>query len=255
MWSSRCAVCLLVAVGAALGPSGPLNLPGGTAHASSAAADGPSAGASPSETSGTSGTSGASSPATPVPALPSSTPSRSVSWSVPGSPSGTGPSFALPSGLPLPSGVPGSGAAEPDDGLSPDSMYVDGAEAPAGDGSPSPSRSASVEVSGSTAPLAGREAGAGKARPGRSLTPLELAQAEGRAEQEPAAEADEPDTAPAGLQDFTPPPDAFTDPAARAARALDAAAVRQVQQVSLGTGIALVGLGLAFLAFRLRRVN
>lgn len=256
MWSSRCAVCLLVAVGAALGPSGPLNLPGGTAHASSAAADGPSAGASPS---GTSGTSGASSPATPVPALPSSTPSRSVSWSVPGSPSGTGPSFALPSGLPLPSGVPGSGAAEPDDGLSPDSVYVDGAEAPAGDGSPSPSRSASVEVSGSTAPLAGREAGAGKARPGRSLTPLELAQAEGRAEQEPpqepAAEADEPDTAPAGLQDFTPPPDAFTDPAARAARALDAAAVRQVQQVSLGTGIALVGLGLAFLAFRLRRVN
>ncbi|WP_444971164.1 hypothetical protein [Streptomyces sp. SAI-25] len=151
--------------------------------------------------------------------------------------------------------MPGSGAAEPDDGLSPDSMYVDGAEAPAGDGSPSPSRSASVEVSGSTAPLAGREAGAGKARPGRSLTPLELAQAEGRAEQEPAAEADEPDTAPAGLQDFTPPPDAFTDPAARAARALDAAAVRQVQQVSLGTGIALVGLGLAFLAFRLRRVN
>ncbi|UTR83088.1 MULTISPECIES: hypothetical protein [Streptomyces] len=182
-----------------------------------------------------------------------------MSWSVPGSPSGTGPSFALPSGLPLPSGVPGSGAAEPDDGLSPDSVYVDGAEAPAGDGSPSPSRSASVEVSGSTAPLAGREAGAGKVRPGRSLTPLELAQAEGRAEQEPpqepAAEADEPDTAPAGLQDFTPPPDAFTDPAARAARALDAAAVRQVQQVSLGTGIALVGLGLAFLAFRLRRVN
>ncbi|MER6769213.1 hypothetical protein ACFVG1_24235 [Streptomyces bacillaris] len=181
-----------------------------------------------------------------------------MSWSVPGSPSGTGPSSALPSGL-LPSGVPGSDAAEADDGLSPDSVYVDGAEAPADADSPSPSRSASVEVSGSTAPLAGREAGAGKARPGRSLTPLELAQAESRAEREPpqeaAEEADEPDTAPIGLQDFTPPPDAFTDPAARAARALDAAAVRQVQQVSLGTGIALVGLGLAFLAFRLRRVN
>lgn len=260
MWSSRCAVCLLVAAGAALGPSGPLNLPGGTAHASSAVADGPSAGASPSGTSGTSGTPGASSPAaTPVPSLPSSTPSGSVSWSVPGSPSGTGPSFALPSGLPLPSGVPGSDAAEPGDGLSPDSVYVDGAEAPADADSPSPSRSASVEVSGSTAPLAGREAGAGKARPGRSLSPLELAQAESRAEREPpqeaTEEADEPDTAPVGLQDFTPPPDAFTDPEARAARALDAAAVRQVQQVSLGTGIALVGLGLAFLAFRLRRVN
>ncbi|MYT39345.1 hypothetical protein GTY66_25405 [Streptomyces sp. SID8356] len=114
-------------------------------------------------------------------------------------------------------------------------------------------------MSGSTAPLAGREAGAGKARPGRSLTPLEPAQAESRTEQDPAQEAaeeaDEPDTAPAGLHDFTTPPDAFTDPAARAARALDAAAVRQVQQVSLGTGIALVGLGLAFLAVRLRRVN
>ncbi|POG45155.1 hypothetical protein BV881_23355 [Streptomyces sp. ZL-24] len=256
VWSSRCAVCLLVAAGSALGPWGPLNPPGGTAHASSAVADGPSAGASPS---GTSGTPGASSPAaTPVPSLPSSTPSGSVSWSVPGSPSGTGPSSALPSGL-LPSGVPGSDAAEPGDGLSPDSVYVDGAEAPADADSPSPSRSASVEVSGSTAPLAGREAGAGKARPGRSLTPLELAQAENRAEREPpqeaVEEADEPDTAPAGLQDFTPPPDAFTDPEARAARALDAAAVRQVQQVSLGTGIALVGLGLAFLAFRLRRVN
>ncbi|MEU3265078.1 hypothetical protein [Streptomyces bacillaris] len=178
-----------------------------------------------------------------------------MSWSVPGSPSGTGPSSALPSGL-LPSGVPGSDAAEPGDGLSPDSVYVDGAEAPADADSPSPSRSASVEVSGSTAPLAGREAGAGKARPGRSLTPLELAQAENRAEREPPQEAvEEADTAPAGLQDFTPPSDAFTDPEARAARALDAAAVRQVQQVSLGTGIALVGLGLAFLAFRLRRVN
>ncbi len=259
MWSSRCAVCLLVAAGAALGPWGPLSPPGGTAHASSSVADGPSAVASPSETSGTSG---ASSPAaTPVPSLPplpSSTPSGSVSWSVSGSPSGTGPS-ARPSGLPLPSGVPGSGAAEPWDGLSPDSVYADGAEAPADADSPSPGRSVSVEVSGSTAPLAGREAGAGKARPGRSLTPLEPAQAESRTEQDPAQEAaeeaDEPDTAPAGLHDFTTPPDAFTDPAARAARALDAAAVRQVQQVSLGTGIALVGLGLAFLAVRLRRVN
>lgn len=254
-WPSRRAVCLLVAVGAALGPWGPLNPPGGTAHASSAAADGPSADASPS---GPPGDSGATSPpATPL--LPSSTPSGSVPVAVPGSPSGVGPSFVLPSGLPRPPGVLGSGAAEPSDGLSSDSAYVDGAEAPAGSGPPSPSRSASVEVSGATAPLAGREAGAGKARPGRSLTPLELARAESQAGQEPsqeaAEEADEPDPTPVGLQDFTPPPDAFSDPDARAARALDAAAVRQVQQVSLGTGIALVGLGLAFLAFRLRRVN
>ncbi|WP_326704826.1 hypothetical protein [Streptomyces cyaneofuscatus] len=127
---------------------------------------------------------------------------------------------------------------------------VAGAEAPEGSASPSASRSASVEVSGSTAPMAGREAGAGKARPGRSLTPLEVARAEAPVEPEPSDEATTAD-----LPVFTPPPEAFSDPGAAGARALDAAAVRQVQQVSLGTGIALVGLGIAFLAFRLRRVN
>ncbi|MGW9305778.1 hypothetical protein ACWHA3_33800 [Streptomyces cyaneofuscatus] len=127
-----------------------------------------------------------------------------------------------------------------------------GAEAPEGSASPSASRSASVEVSGSTAPLAGREAGAGRARPGRSLTPLEVARAEAPVEPEPS---DEAEATAADLPVFTPPPEAFSDPGAAGARALDAAAVRQVQQVSLGTGIALVGLGIAFLAFRLRRVN
>ncbi|MFJ8843484.1 hypothetical protein ACIRFF_11325 [Streptomyces cyaneofuscatus] len=107
-------------------------------------------------------------------------------------------------------------------------------------------------MSGSTAPMAGREAGAGKARPGRSLTPLEVARAE--APDEPEA-SDEPEEAAADLPVFTPPPEAFSEPGPPAPRALDAAAVRQVQQVSLGTGIALVGLGIAFLAFRLRRVN
>jgi len=221
VWSSRCAVCLLVAAGAALGPSGPL---GGTAHGSSAAA-GPSVSATPS---------GTPSPATTPP------------------PSGAAPSSLPPSALPFPSGTLSSGAVEPGGSPSADSAYVDGAEAPASSVSPSPSRSASVEVSGSTAPLAGREAGAGKARPGRSLTPLELARAETPAEPEPS---DEPEESAAGLPVFTPPPEAFSEPGAPAARALDAAAVRQVQQVSLGTGIALVGLGLGFLAFRLRRVN
>lgn len=133
---------------------------------------------------------------------------------------------------------------------------MEGAEAPEGSAPPSPSRSASVEVSGSTAPLAGREAGAGKARPGRSLTPLEVARAEARAEAPVEPEpSDEPEESAVGLPVFTPPPEAFSEPGPPAARALDAAAVRQVQQVSLGTGIALVGLGIAFLAFRLRRVN
>lgn len=225
MWSSRCAVCLLVAAGAALGPSGPL---GGTAHASSASA-GPSVSATPS--------------GTPSPAATPPLPSGAVPSSV---------ESVEPSALPLPSGALSSGAGEPGGSPSADFVYGDGAEAPASSASPSPSRSASVEVSGSTAPLAGREAGAGKVRPGRSLTPLELARAETPDEPEPP---DEPEQSAVGLPESTVPPEEFSETGAQATRALDAAAVRQVQQVSLGTGIALVGLGLAFLAFRLRRVN
>lgn len=225
MWSSRCAVCLLVAAGAALGPSGPL---GGTAHASPASA-GPSVSATPS--------------GTPSPTATTPLPSGAV-------PSSVEP--VEPSALPLPSGALSSGAGEPGGSPSADFVYGDGAEAPASSASPSPSRSASVEVSGSTAPLAGREAGAGKVRPGRSLTPLELARAETPDEPEPP---DEPEQSPVGLPESTVPPEEFSETGGQATRALDAAAVRQVQQVSLGTGIALVGLGLAFLAFRLRRVN
>lgn len=36
-------------------------------------------------------------------------------------------------------------------------------------------------------------------------------------------------------------------------QALEGPAVEQVQQVSLGAGIALVGMGIGFLAFRMRR--
>ncbi|MFD8108388.1 hypothetical protein [Streptomyces microflavus] len=228
VWSSRCAVCLLVAAGAALGPSGP---PGGTAHASPASTR-PSASATPSGT--------PSSTATPP--LPSG--------AVSSSPSSV--ESVDPSALPLPSGALSSGAGEPGGSPSADFVYGDGAEAAASSASPSPSHSASVEVSGSTAPLAGREAGAGKVRPGRSLTPLELARAETPDEPEPP---DEPEQSAVGLPESTVPPEEFSETGAQATRALDAAAVRQVQQVSLGTGIALVGLGLAFLAFRLRRVN
>ncbi|MFJ3477156.1 hypothetical protein [Streptomyces microflavus] len=218
VWSSRCAVCLLVAAGAALGPSGP---PGGTAHASPAPT-GPSVSATP-----------------PLPSGSASSSPSSVD-------------SVDPSALPLPSGALSSGAGEPGGSPSADFVHGDGAEAAASSASPSPSHSASVEVSGSTAPLAGREAGAGKVRPGRSLTPLELARAETPDEPEPP---DEPEQSAVGLPESTVPPEEFSETGAQATRALDAAAVRQVQQVSLGTGIALVGLGLAFLAFRLRRVN
>ncbi|WP_239148686.1 hypothetical protein, partial [Streptomyces anulatus] len=171
-------------------------------------------------------------------------------------PSGSASPSALPSALPLPSRFPVSGA--PGTGPDPSSPATAGlgAQGPAGpdaDASDSASSpSASPDVSGSTAPLAGREAGAGKERPGRSLSPLEPAR-----DEEPVEE-DAPESAladPVDLPVSTPPPSAFTDPGSRSGQALDAAAVRRVQQVSLGTGIALVGLGLGFLAFRMRRAN
>ncbi|MFJ9110983.1 hypothetical protein [Streptomyces sp. NPDC102283] len=235
-WSSRCAVCLMAVAGAALGPLG------GSAHGAPAP-DGPSrAAASPAP--------GTSSPA----ATTSAAPSRPTAPR-PVRPGSASPS-ALPSALPPASGVPLSGAPDAVPAPSSPEATGQGAQAPAGPGADSPdstsSPSASPDVSGSTAPLAGREAGAGKARPGRSLSPLELARAE-----EPVAE-DEPDATladPVDLPVSTPPPSAFTDPGTRSGQALDAASVRRVQQLSLGTGIALVGLGIGFLAFRMRRAN
>ncbi|MGW4836850.1 hypothetical protein [Streptomyces globisporus] len=232
-WPSRCAVCLLAAAGAALGPSA------GSAHGSSAP-DGP-----PSVTARAPGT---SPPTATASAAPSSPPA----------PSGS----ASPSALPLPSGVPASGAAGTGPAPSSPAATGNGAQTP-GPGSgpgadapePSSSPSASPDVSGSTAPLAGREAGAGKARPGRSLSPMELARAGDPVEEDLPEEADEGIADPVDLPVSTPPPDAFSDPGQRSGQALDAAAVRRVQEVSLGTGIALVGLGLGFLAFRMRRAN
>ncbi|MFD4129954.1 hypothetical protein ACFXKK_29740 [Streptomyces globisporus] len=231
-WPSRCAVCLLAAAGAALGPSA------GSAHGSSAP-DGP-----PSVTATAPGT---------------STPTASAAPSSPPAPSGS----ASPSALPLPSGVPASGAAGTGPAPSSPAATGNGAQTPGGAGSgpgaeapePSSSPSASPDASGSTAPLAGREAGAGKARPGRSLSPMELARAGDPVEEDPPEEADEGIADPVDLPASTPPPDAFSDPGQRSGQALDAAAVRRVQEVSLGTGIALVGLGLGFLAFRMRRAN
>ncbi|MEU5719950.1 hypothetical protein AB0G71_30115 [Streptomyces sp. NPDC020403] len=74
-----------------------------------------------------------------------------------------------------------------------------------------------------------------------------------RSETPPADEVppEDPDEAPA----FTPPPGAFPEPgrSARQRQALDGPAARQVPLLTLGSGIALVGLGLGFLAFRMRR--
>lgn len=230
-WSSRCAVCLLAVAAAALGPLG------GSAHGAPPP-DGPPPTASAPEASSPPGSAGPAAAAAPRPAR-----------SDPGSPS------ALPSGPPLPSGAPF--AAVPGEWPVPSSTASSG-HGPPGDDAPgtTPSPTASPQVSGSTAPLAGREAGAGKARPGRSLAPWEPAADGTPVGEDPSGESGESRVDPVDLPAATPPPDAFTDPAQRAAaQALDAASLRRVQQVSLGTGIALVGLGLGFLAFRMRRAN
>ncbi|MFC9945407.1 hypothetical protein [Streptomyces pratensis] len=112
---------------------------------------------------------------------------------------------------------------------------------------PSPAASPSAEESS----MAGRQAGEGRARPGRPLSPEEAADSEAAADEMP------PDPDPVEVPAFTPPPEAFPEPgeASRQRQGLDDPASHQVRDVSLGSGIALVGLGLAFLAIRMRRVN
>lgn len=83
------------------------------------------------------------------------------------------------------------------------------------------------------------------------MTPKELA----RADALDAAEEEAGATEQAAVPVVTP--DASTSPGAdrMSRQALGGPAVEQVQQVSLGAGIALVGLGLGFLALRMRRAG
>ncbi|MEU2247557.1 hypothetical protein [Streptomyces sp. NPDC019224] len=140
------------------------------------------------------------------------------------------------------------GAAAPDASGPPSS--VSGSPSP--DTSPSPSGSPSPGAphpAGMRSPLAGWPAGAGRERPGRS--PAELARQDALEEREQRPPASEQAAVPA----FTPDPDDFPDPLPAGRQALDGATVERVQQVSLGAGIALVGLGLGFLALRMRRAR
>ncbi|KPC82219.1 hypothetical protein [Streptomyces mutomycini] len=77
------------------------------------------------------------------------------------------------------------------------------------------------------------------------------------ADSEATADEMPPDPDPVDVPAFTPPPEAFPQPgeSPRQRQALDEPALPHVRDVSLGSGIALVGLGLAFLAFRMRRAN
>ncbi|MYY04859.1 hypothetical protein GT035_22090 [Streptomyces sp. SID4913] len=72
-----------------------------------------------------------------------------------------------------------------------------------------------------------------------------------RAEREEQSATTEPASVPA----FTPDPRDFPEDAPAGRQALDEATVHRVQQVSLGAGIALVGLGIGFLALRMRRAR
>lgn len=98
-------------------------------------------------------------------------------------------------------------------------------------------------------PLAGWPAGAGRQRPGRSAA--EVARQDALEDREPKPSPSESAAVPA----FTPDPADFRDPPPAGRQALSGTAVRRVQQLSLGAGIALVGLGLGFLALRMRRAR
>ncbi|MFE3513851.1 hypothetical protein [Streptomyces sp. NPDC059166] len=78
------------------------------------------------------------------------------------------------------------------------------------------------------------------------------------ADSEAAEDEMPPEPDPVDVPAFTPPPDAFPEPgetARQRRQALDGPALREVRDVSLGAGIVMVGLGLGFLGFRLRRTR
>ncbi|WP_406452160.1 hypothetical protein OG782_17980 [Streptomyces sp. NBC_00876] len=120
--------------------------------------------------------------------------------------------------------------------------------ASADSGSPSPS-TGSPRPGDAQSPLAGLPAGEGRERPGRPMTPSERDRDDALDAREEQPEA----TAPAALPAVTPEPSTPAGSGRLSQQALEAPAAKQVQDVSLGAGIALVGLGLGFLAFRMRR--
>ncbi|TXS37035.1 hypothetical protein [Streptomyces sp. OR43] len=81
------------------------------------------------------------------------------------------------------------------------------------------------------------------------MTPKELARADALDAAEEESEAPQP----AAVTAVTPDASASPEAGRMSRQALEGPAVEQVQQVSLGAGIALVGLGIGFLAFRMRR--
>jgi hypothetical protein len=101
-------------------------------------------------------------------------------------------------------------------------------------------------------PLAGRQAGEGRLRPGRPFSSRELDHRDtphGLPEVQPVM------TTPVAVPAVTPAVSDSPPEGRLAPQALDTPAVRRVRKVSLGAGIALVGLGLGFLGLRMRRTG
>lgn len=231
---NRCVACLVLAAGVTLGAAGGARAdlrPSDAAEPVASSAAAPSSAVSPAAGSPSASPPGAS------PAPPSTAPGTSAPAPAP---SATRPS-GVP-GLPTTSGFPG----------------LPGLPGLPGGTSAAPSPSASVSPAGrpapgtaSRTPLAGREAGEGRPRPGRTLSPREIAEAD-QVRDEPSAR--QPEVDPAAASAF--PSAAASAQGERLSRqALEGPSVQQVKQVSLGAGIALIGLGLGFLGLRLRRSN
>ncbi|MFD6421227.1 hypothetical protein [Streptomyces sp. NPDC060198] len=112
-----------------------------------------------------------------------------------------------------------------------------------------PSDDASAGPPKDGAPFAGRLAGEGRVRPGRSLPPEELAAAV-------AALEDDDEEAPPPVPPSVAPPSLPSEPVPSAhRRALSTRATERLRELSLGGGITLVGLGLFLLGVRVRRAG
>ncbi|MCX4395481.1 hypothetical protein [Streptomyces sp. NBC_01767] len=169
-----------------------------------------------------------------------------------------GQAAPAPPGSPLPSapasGSPadsdsGSGSATASAGPTPSDASDSGPDSDSGSTSDAEPPAADAQ-----SPLAGREAGEGRSRPGRQLSPWELAHADGSF-QRPDASSAASDPAPVPAPAETPAASTSPGTDGLSPQALDAPTVRRVKQVSLGAGIALIGMGLGFLAFRMRRAD
>ncbi|MFI5768942.1 hypothetical protein ACIA74_10365 [Streptomyces sp. NPDC051658] len=262
--------CLILTAGAALGtaagetqavqrapdrPIGPFSTPvAPPPHTSAGASARPSGipGADPSAEEPVTPTAAPSAIPTPVPsdggtAAPAPPGSPAPSSPASGSPSGpaSASASASPSASPATSDSDPESESESASDSDPDSASEPGSDSGSDPGSDEEPPQPEVQP-----PLAGREAGEGRLRPGRQLLPWELARVDSsrpRPDAPPAAT--DPGPAPAAIPAASAPPG--TGPLSP--QALNAPTVQQVKRVSLGAGITLIGLGLGFLAFRMRR--